>query len=107
MPAKLKAIKESLVKRGKWSLISLIIVVSLSLNIVGLVYFLSSQGTVQNSQSFTQLQAKYPLIATRVLQDLPIDIIVNFLSLRNNLQTEAAPWGSSFGMYFEYLPTGT
>jgi beta-lactamase class A len=33
--------------------------------------------------------------------------LINFLALRNNLKTETDPFGTSFGMYFEYLPTGT
>jgi beta-lactamase class A len=35
------------------------------------------------------------------------DIVVNFLPLRTNIQKTVAPYGNSFAIYFEYLPTGT
>jgi beta-lactamase class A len=99
-------VKKRLVLYKKQILIVLILL-SVVLNVGGITYFILTQTTIIAEQNLQTLQARYPLIATRVLQDLPIDIIVNFLSLRNNLQNEAAPWGDSFGMYFEYLPTGT
>jgi beta-lactamase class A len=91
----------------KKPILIVVFVLSFALNISGISYFIVTQTTIIAEQNLHSLQVKYPLIATRVLQDLPIDIIVNFLSLRNNLQNETAPWGDSFGMYFEYLPTGT
>lgn len=80
---------------------------SVALNISGIAYFVLTQNSVNSDQSFEALQAKYPLVSKRILQDPPIDIIVNFLTLRKNLKTETDPFGSTFGVYFEYLPTGT
>src|ERR1035437_7724090 len=91
----------------KKQILIVIILLSVAFNISGLAYFFLTQNSINSNQDLQALQARYPLIATRVLQDLPIDIVVNFLALRNNLQNETAPWGDSFGMYFEYLLTGT
>ena len=91
----------------KKQILIVIILLSVAFNISGLAYFVLTQNSINSNQHLQALQARYPLIATRVLQELPIDIVVNFLALRNNLQNETAPWGDSFGMYFEYLPTGT
>jgi len=84
-----------------------VFLLSFVLNVSGITYFILTQTVVTSNQNLSALQAKYPLIATRILQDVPIDVIVNFLALRSNLQNETAPWGSNFGVYFEYLPTGT
>jgi len=54
-----------------------------------------------------KLQERYPLLARRILIDNPNDILINFVPLRKSLNDVAAPWGDSFAMYFEYLPTGT
>jgi beta-lactamase class A len=99
-------VKKRLALHKKQILIVLILL-SIVLNISGISYFILTQTIITSNQDLQALQAKYPLIATRVLQDLPIDIVVNFLGLRSDLQNETASWGDSFGMYFEYLPTGT
>jgi len=90
----------------KLLLIVLILFASIILNAVG-AFYLWVNNSSQSNQTFEQLQVKYPLISKRILQDPPIDILINFLALRQNLKTETAPFGSSFGIYFEYLPTGT
>jgi beta-lactamase class A len=102
----LSSLKKKFSSHKKQILIVLILL-SVAFNISGLAYFVLTQNSINSNQHLQALQARYPLIATRILQDLPIDIVVNFLALRNNLQNETAPWGDSFGMYFEYLPTGT
>ena len=91
-------------KKNFWKLI---FILSLLVNVLGISnYFLTAE-VVRNNLNFELLQKKYPLLSKRALQEPPIDIIVNFLPLRKDLKTELAPFGNSFGMYFEYLPTGT
>ena len=60
----------------------------------------------QNAKQFEQLEKKYPLISKRILREIPQDILINFLPLRNKIRTTAAEYGDSFAVYFEYLPTG-
>jgi beta-lactamase class A len=84
-----------------------VLLLSIAFNVSGILYLVLTQNSVGSDQNFAALQAKYPLISKRILQDPPIDIIVNFLALRNNIKNETAPWGTTFGVYFEYLPTGT
>ena len=54
-----------------------------------------------------QLEEKYPHLSKRILLEVPSDILIHFLPLRDNLRHTVAPYGESFGFYFEYLPTGT
>lgn len=61
----------------------------------------------KEAQSISAKIARYPHLSVRALRENPNDLLLNFLPLRNNLRTEISPWGESFGMYFEYLPTGT
>ena len=90
-----------------WIAVLVVLFLSLVLNIIGLTNYIYTKTVMQNEQSFQAQKSKYPLLATRVLLENPVDVLVSFLSLRNNLKNELAPWGDSFGMYFEYLPTGT
>jgi len=89
------------------TLLILIFALSLALGISAIACLILALSIINTGQSFENLQAKYPLISKRILQDPPIDIIVNFLALRNNIKNETDPWGTTFGVYFEYLPTGT
>lgn len=59
--------------------------------------------------STAALRATYPYISPRVLYDNPNDIILNFVSLRKNLEAKfaALPQGTQYSFYFEYLPSGT
>jgi beta-lactamase class A len=60
------------------------------------------------SNSMNALRAKYPLLATRAYNpNSKNDLVVNFLPLRTKIQQTVAPYGNSFAVYFEYLPTGT
>jgi beta-lactamase class A len=52
-------------------------------------------------------EKQYPLISKRILMEFPQDVLISFLDLRNSLRKETAGYGNSFGLYFEYLPTGT
>jgi beta-lactamase class A len=51
--------------------------------------------------------AKYPFLAPRILQEYHNDILISFLPLRQELRKISEPYGDTFAMYFEYLPTGT
>jgi beta-lactamase class A len=55
------------------------------------------------------LAAKYPLLSKSVLADGADDILINFVSLRMQLDTEfdALPANTQQSFYFEYLPDGT
>lgn len=80
---------------------------SFFINIVVILLLYKNASEIGESRSFNQQQQKYPLLSKRILQEFPQDILVNFLSLRQELRGQIGPYGSSFGMYFEYLPTGT
>lgn len=80
----------------------------LSLSLVANVFLgITLQYAHRNDTAFTVLQQKYPLLSKRVLMEFPQDILINFLDLRKQLKTQVAPYGDDFGVYFEYLPTGT
>ncbi len=62
---------------------------------------------INSANDLASKQKKYPLLSTRILQEFPQDLLINFLDLRNELRKDITPYGESFGLYFEYLPTGT
>lgn len=62
---------------------------------------------ISSDLTFESQQKKYPLIAKRVLQEFPNDILINFLPLRKQLRKVAQEYNGTFAFYFEYLPTGT
>lgn len=77
---------------------------------VNAYFFHSYVTTLELSKSQTNYQKalqKYALISPRALQDKHGDFLLNFLDLRNKLHSIADPYGDAFGLYFEYLPTGT
>lgn len=76
---------------------------------IGINIFLLSQKNSSPSpkDKVVQLGEKYPYISQRVLAELPQDILVSFLDLRQELRKDTTQYGNSFGLYFEYLPTGT
>lgn len=51
--------------------------------------------------------ARYPLLSPRIFAEQQNDILINFLSLRKAVREMVAPYGATFGFYFEYLPSGT
>jgi len=56
----------------------------------------------------SSLRTKYPLLSTRAINPNAVnELIVNFLPLRQQIHKIVDPYGSSFAIYFEYLPTGT
>lgn len=80
--------------------------ISLLLNTVVLFTFFSNRGVIEANNNNNDQINKYPLLSKRILQEYPIDILINFLDLRRDLRKEVEPYGNSFGFYFEYLPTG-
>lgn len=57
--------------------------------------------------NIASLESKYPYLSKRILMEFPQDVLISFLELRYALRKETSSYGSSFGLYFEYLPTGT
>lgn len=93
--------------KRKHFLLSLVCLLSVVLNVYLVAYYFLNRSLVDQSYFISLQQKKYPLLATRILYENPVDVLINFLSLRSDLKNEVAPWGDTFGMYFEYLPTGT
>lgn len=65
------------------------------------------ESTIGEEDNFNRLKEKFPLLAQRILVENPNDILINFLPLRNKLRELTKDYGTSFALYFEYLPTGT
>lgn len=76
-------------------------------NFVYLNYFQSKVNPINNNNNPQTLYAKYPLLSRRILLDFKQDVLINFLSLRKQIQDQVAGYGDTFGVYFEYLPTGS
>ena len=49
----------------------------------------------------------FPLLSPRIFSEKQNDILVNFLPLRKALRAATIGYGESFGICFEYLPSGT
>ncbi len=92
----------------KFSVKKVILLSILLLSLVGnivLVYLWQAATTKENH--FTALEKQYPFLSKRILNEYPQDLLINFLPLRSKLQQTTKPYGDSFALYFEYLPTGT
>lgn len=63
-----------------------------------------SEVNINNPQT---LYSRYPLLSKRVLLEFKQDILINFLGLRKEMNDQLSPYGDTFGVYFEYLPTGS
>ncbi len=50
---------------------------------------------------------EYPLLSPRIFAEYQNDILIHFLPLRKTLRDMTSQYGDEFGMYFEYLPSGT
>ena len=89
----------------------LILIFLLILSIAGNIYFYQSweNEKIKNSQNqVSMLRMKYPFMAARAINpNYPNELVVSFLPLRNKIQKVTSPYGNSFSIYFEYLPTGT
>jgi beta-lactamase class A len=98
---------------NKKGLIILVLAISVALNLVFGYLFIRDQkeeaAIAKANKVVNQVSEKYPFIARRVALENPNtnDAIINFLSLRNQLESTVKPWEIDFSFYFEYLPTGT
>jgi beta-lactamase class A len=92
---------------GKQKFLVVCLIVSAIVNILLGVYVYKGSDKVKSVEDFGVAQERYPLLSKRILQEFPQDVLINFLALRMSLKQQVAPYGSSFGFYFEYLPTGT
>lgn len=79
---------------------------SLLLNLFLLRQILQPQSSSLQKLSQIDVSSQYPLLAKRIVNELPVDILINFLDLRDALQKKAEEYKGDFGLYFEYLPTG-
>ncbi len=76
--------------------------------LVGIILWLSTGRTVMSVDSeLSEQEKQYPLLSKRILQEYPVDLLINFRQLRREIREESAPYQDTFGLYFEYLPTGT
>jgi len=82
-------------------------VISVAANIGAFVLLRQDTPDVKSAQDYAALEERYSFLSKRVLMDLPADLLLNFLALRNELTTQVTPYGDTFGLTFEYLPTGT
>jgi beta-lactamase class A len=82
--------------------IVIILLLSLIANLILFFYLASSN----SENKYSSLEKKYPLISKRVLRDTPQDTLLNFLKLRNKMDSMTASYSGDFAIYFEYIPTG-
>lgn len=54
-----------------------------------------------------KLYSTYPYLSKRIFTELPNDIIINFIPLREAMRTYIESLDGTLGVYFEYLPSGT
>lgn len=61
------------------------------------------------SRQNTSERVDYPYLSGRIFTDSPNDVLINFVSLRKQLEAKfkALPEGTRYSFYFEYLPSGT
>jgi beta-lactamase class A len=88
-----------------WILV--LLVLSISLNVVGAYMYFSKPSVIASHQSLGEAEKAYPLLAKSILQGSSQDLLINFYPLRKELLKLTEPYDTSFGLYFEYLPTGT
>lgn len=92
----------------KYKLLALVILgISLCANVVIGFIVARQDSMVQSVLGVEDQEKKYPYLSKRILREFPQDVLINFLELRQQLQIETDPYGDTFGLYFEYLPTGT
>jgi beta-lactamase class A len=84
-----------------------IFIVSIFINACFLISSCPFKFSKAEQNQFKNLEVKYPLLSKRILNDFPNDLLINFLPLRTALNEKVKDYGSDFGLYFEYLPTGT
>ena len=86
----------------KWFL-----VISLVLNLA-LGFLLLKGGYSSNQQRIQEKDAEeYPYLSKRIFVENPNDVIINFIPLRNSLNSYIDSLDEFVALYFEYLPSGT
>ncbi len=86
-------------------LLVVLISCSMLVNIILVAYILSYPRPTQKSElNVKQETLKY--LSQRVFIENPNDYVINFVPLRKELNAYTDTLDTSFGMYFEYLPTG-
>lgn len=83
------------------------LLLSVFINVILGVFLFTQSDEVKSAEDFTIAQERYPLLSKRILQEYPQDLLINFLDLRKQIKAQTEPYDMSFGLYFEYLPTGT
>lgn len=73
---------------------------------IGYLVFSKNSG-VQIDSITSEDPADYPYLSKRIFLEKPNDTLINFLPLREEVRATVKPYGDTFGVYFEYLPTGT
>lgn len=88
---------------------SLIFGVSIFLNLILFfqIYESGKNKNIEDSAEVAESSKKYPLLAKRILNEFPNDLLINFLGLRSKTKEITQQYDGKFAMYFEYLPTGT
>ena len=93
---------------GKQSVLVKTLLVLCALLLVGnLGWVARNKSDAAKVNSMEALQRKYPLLAKRVLTDNGNDILINFVSLRKDLEKKFGALTVEQSFYFEYLPDGT
>ena len=66
-----------------------------------------ARSTTPKTSTPNDSAAHYPLLAKRIFIDDPNDTLINFVALRNKLQSRFDQVTEKKSFYFEYLPDGT
>jgi len=86
--------------RQRFFIIIIAVLVALSLVFGGL--YLHERNSLSSSG-----QSRYPLLAQRLFQENPSDVVINFQPLRADIKSYLASVGVKHSFYFQYLFTGT
>ena len=93
-------------KKGIFIVVIVVLLVSLGTNFYLWTTNQQLRSATKREKEYQASIIKYPHISRRVLQDLPIDVLINFLPLRTKLREKVVEYNDNLAIYFEYLPTG-
>lgn len=93
-------------KKCGYLLVGILLLISLGANLSFLIGSRSPTSKMGSGGRVLQ-QLNYPLLSKRILLESDTDILINFLPLRTELRQLTMPYGRTFGLYFEYLWTGS